>query len=144
MPLRERRFPRFLAWLLICLCFGESLLPDMVLCVEADGRVMLEPAAGGKCSDLVQGIAAGEDLGEWVSAPAYCERCLDLPLTSEASYQLPRPVQTRVPLQAVPVMIVHPLLQPLALATIRTGSFFLFLPTPSSALIALRSTLLLI
>lgn len=144
MSLRESRLPRSWAWLLICLCIGESLLPDMVLCVEADGHLMVEPGVEGKCSDLVQAVPAGEDFGAFVSTPRYCELCQDLPLASGAAYKLPRPVPTQVPLLAVPVMIAHPLLQPLALAAIRTGAF---VPPPSvrfSVLTALRTTVLLI
>lgn len=131
-------------WLLIGLCIGQSLLPNMVLCVEVDGRLAVEPAIEGKCSDLVQAIRAGENLGTFVCTSRYCELCQDLPLANGTTYQLPPPVQTRVLLLAVPVMVVHPLLQPLALAAIRTGSFVPPLSARFSALIALRSTILLI
>lgn len=140
MSLRERRFPRFLAWLLICLCFGESLLPDMVLCVEADGRVMIEPAIGGKCSDLVQVAPTGE----LVSPSTYCELCLDFPLANSVTHQLPRSISTLASLFSVPVMAAHPLLQPQAIAPYCFIALGQSLPAPSSALIALRSTLLLI
>lgn len=132
------------AWLLICLCIGQSLLLNTVLCVKADGQLAVEPAVGGKCSDLVQAVPAGTDLGGVVSTPIYCELCQDLSLASGATYQLPSSVQTQVPLLAVPVMIVHPLLQPLALESYHTTLRSLPLPAPSSALTALRSTVLLI
>lgn len=132
------------AWLLIGLCIGQSLLPDMVLCVKADGRLAVEPAVEGKCSDLVQAVPAGADLGALVSTPRYCELCQDLPLASGATYQLPRPVPTRAPLLAVPVMIIHPLLQPLAVESHRTDTLAPSFPAPSAVLIALRSTILLI
>lgn len=138
------RFPKSWAWLLICLCIGESLLPDMVLCVETDGRLMMEPAVGGKCRDLAPAPLAGKGLGAFVSTPRYCEFCLDLPLASGATYQLPRPVQTRVSLLAVPVMVLHPALQPLAVESHRLGTLSPLCPAPSSALTALRSTVLLI
>lgn len=131
-------------WLLVCLCIGQSLLPDMVLCMEADGRLMVEPAVGGKCRDLAPAPLAGKVFGAFVSTPRYCEFCLDLPLASGATYQLPRPVQTRVPLLAVPVMVVHPLLQPLAVESHRIGVLSPLCPAPSAARIALRSTILLI
>lgn len=116
----------------------------MVLCVKADGRLAVEPAVGGRCSDLVQAVHAGEDWGAFISIPTYCELCLDLPLASGTAYQLPPPVQTQVPLLAVPMMIVHPLLQPLAVASLRTDPLAPPLPVLSAARIALRSTILLI
>lgn len=144
MSLRERRFSRSWVWLLIGLCIGECLLSDMVLCLEADGRLMVEPAIEGKCRDLVQVVPAGEGVGAFISTLANCDLCLDLPLASGASYQLPRPMQNWVPLHKVSAMVVHPLLQPLAVTAIRITSFFPLLPVPSSALIGLRTTVLLI
>ena len=131
-------------WLLICLCIGQSLLPEMVPCVGQDGHLMVEPAVEGKCSDLVRVVPAEESAGVWVSTPTYCDLCQDLPLASGAAYRLPRPAPTQIPLLAVPAMVVHPVLQPLALAAIRTSAF---VPPPAAcvaALTALRTTTLLI
>lgn len=140
----RRRFPQTWAWLLVVLCIGQSLLPEMVLCVEEGGHLAVEPSIGGKCSDLVQAAPAGTDLGGVFATPAYCELCQDLPLASGTAYQLPPPVQTRVLLLTVPAMALHPLFQPLAATSYPTRVLFPPLPAPSSARIALRSTILLI
>lgn len=132
------------AWLLICLCIGQSLLPEMVLCVEEGGHQAVEPSIGGRCSDLVQVVSTSAELGGIVLTPTYCQLCQDLPIATGATYRLPPPVQTRVPLLAVPAMALHPLFQPLIATSYHSRILFPPLPAPSSALIALRSTILLI
>ena len=132
------------AWLLVCLCIGQGLLPDIVLCVEADGRLMVEPAVEGKCSDLVRAIPAGKYLSTFVATSRYCELCEDLPLASGSTFRLPAPVQTRELLLAVPVAMLHPALQFLMVELHRTTASPPPLLIPSSALTALRSTILLI
>jgi hypothetical protein len=116
----------------------------MVLCVEADGQLAVEPAIGGRCRDLVQALPAGEGMKELAGTSSYCELCLDLPLASSAAYRQLPPARPRELLPALPMTAVHPLLQPRVLATQRAEVLAPPLPAPSFVLLALRSTVLLI
>jgi hypothetical protein len=117
----------------------------VVLCTEADGRIVVEFGAGGRCQHLPS--AAGESISAFASA---CEGCTDRAMPAEPSPTLgskrgeaPRTVlPTGPPDQPVtPVALVHDVDPAPTLIRGRHRSFNVSFSDPF--LIALRSVRLL-
>lgn len=74
-----------LSFLLITL----SNIQGMVLCFEKDGRVVLEPAIGGICSDSFEDAQRGQQIADSSKTLAWqglnCKRCFDLPVSIESA-----------------------------------------------------------
>lgn len=139
-----RLLRRLCAWLLVGFFVGQGLLPDMVLCVEADGRLMVEPAVKGKCRDVLPAPLAATGFGSFVSNPSYCELCLDLPLAGEPTGQQRPPAPPQTTLPSVPVTALHPLFHLPTAPQWCAGTPVPLLLIPSATRLALRSTILLV
>jgi hypothetical protein len=87
-----------MAWigLIVFLAMGFTSLQGMVLCFEPDGRVSLESAIGGLCSDSFE----KEQQVQKASSPdkerlqaAHCQRCVDVPISFASSENEPQKLQ---------------------------------------------------
>lgn len=139
-----RLLRRLCAWLLVGFFVGQGLLPDMVLCVEADGRLVVEPAVEGKCRDVLPAPLAASDFGSIGSTPSYCGLCLDLPLAGDPTCQQRPPAPLQTTRLSVPVTALHPLLYLPTAPQWCVGTPVPLLSIPSATRLALRSTILLI
>lgn len=84
--------------LLAFLLLGLGSLNGMVLCFEPDGRVSIESAVGGACSDSVQEFQKSSD--KPTIQATHCKSCVDIPLSIESAEQKKQQLQSfQVPVQ---------------------------------------------
>lgn len=79
------------------LVMGFANLQGMVLCFEPDGRVSLENAVGGICSDsfraatsLQSSVASSKEVSLKV---LHCKKCVDVPISMESTEQQDQKIQ---------------------------------------------------
>jgi hypothetical protein len=75
------------------LLLGFVHFQGMVFCFESDGKVSLETAIGGICSDSFQNVSVLKQSGETNLKVAHCKQCKDMPISIEANEHQNKPFQ---------------------------------------------------
>src|SRR2546426_6754043 len=93
--------------LLLCILVAPAAARDIVVCIGADGHIMLEAARNGRCRSLtVPPFVWQSQTGDTLSATDHCGSCVDLPVLRGEVREHPvslvaPPAQSQVP---VPVL----------------------------------------
>ena len=100
-PLKlKAKAKQLIAWigLMALLLMGFANLQGMVLCFEPDGRVSLENAVGGICSDSFQAVTHLQSpvasSGEASLQGLHCKKCVDVPISIESTEHQDQQIQT--------------------------------------------------